>query len=132
MGVTSFECKYSVFNITDENNSFSITIPGHWETKSAEKTTDELKLLELRSQKGIELHVEQVRKKGINLLNDYSLSSFGTFKKEILGELKNVKYNDLEDLAYRFQLTYDEIIDILDLKYIFYKKNRFFLKPSYL
>ena len=46
------------------------------------------------------------------------MSSLGTFKNEILEELKNVKYNDLEDLVYRFQLTYDEIIDILDLKHI--------------
>ena len=65
LGVSSFECTNSVYNITDENNSFSITIPGHCETKSAEKTIDELnKLLELSSQNGIDLHVEQVRKKG--------------------------------------------------------------------
>ena len=32
LGVTSFECTNSVFNITNENNSFSITIPGHWES----------------------------------------------------------------------------------------------------
>ena len=40
--------------------------------------------------------------------------------KLLLEELKNSKYNDLEDMVYRFQLTYDEIIklDILDLKYI--------------
>ena len=37
---------------------------------------------------------------------------------EIVEEIKNVKYNDLEDSIYRFQLTYDEIIDILDLKNI--------------
>ena len=40
------------------------------------------------------------------------------FKDEILEELKNVKYNDLEDLVYRFKLTYNEILDILDLKNI--------------
>ena len=38
-------------------------------------------------------------------MNDHSLSSLGTFKNEILEELKKVKYNDLEDLLYRFQLT---------------------------
>ena len=39
-----------------------MTIPGHWETKYAEKTIDELnKLLELRS---LELHVKEVRKGG--------------------------------------------------------------------
>ena len=37
LGVTSFECTNSVFNKTDENNSFSITIPGHWENNSTEK-----------------------------------------------------------------------------------------------
>ena len=29
LGVTSFECTNSVFDITNENNSFSITISGH-------------------------------------------------------------------------------------------------------
>ena len=37
LGVTSFECTNSVFNITNENNSFSVTIPGHWQTKSDEQ-----------------------------------------------------------------------------------------------
>ena len=35
--VSSFERTTSVFNITNENNSFSIPIAGHWETKSDEK-----------------------------------------------------------------------------------------------
>ena len=65
IAVSSFECTNSVFNITNENNSFSIIIPGHYQNKSDEETIDELnKLLELRSQNGIDLHVEQVRKKG--------------------------------------------------------------------
>ena len=60
-GVSFFECTKSVFNITNENNSFSIIIPGHYETESAERTIEDLnKLLELRS---LELHVE-VRKRG--------------------------------------------------------------------
>ena len=54
----------------------------------------------------------------INLINDYSLSSLGTFENEILEELKSSKYNDLEDMVYRFQLTYAENIDISDEKYI--------------
>ena len=131
LAVSSFECTNSVFNITDENNSFSIIIPGHYETESAEKTIDELnKLLELRSQNGIDLHVEQVRKKGLILINDYSLSSLGMFKEEILEELKKVKYNDLEDLVYRFRLTYDEIMDILDLKYIPTKRMGYSIEPN--
>ena len=131
LAVSSFECTNSVFNITDENNSFSIIIPGHYQNKSDEKTINELKkLLELRSENGIELHVEQVRKKGLILINDYSLSSLGMFKDEILEDLKNAKFNDLEDLVYRFQLTYDEIIDILDLKYIPTKGMGYSIEPN--
>ena len=131
LAVSSFECTNSVFNITNENNSFSIIIPGHYQNKSDEETIDELnKLLELRSQNGIELHVEQVRKKGLILINDYSLSSLGMFKDEILQELKIVKYNDLEDLVYRFKLTYDEIMDILDLKYIPTKRTGYSMEPN--
>ena len=64
LAVSSSECTNSVFNITNANNSFYITIPGHWDSKSAGKTNDELnKLLELRSQIGTVLHVNQVRKK---------------------------------------------------------------------
>ena len=92
LGVTSLECTNSVFNVTNENNSFSIIIPGHYETESAEKTFDELnKLLELRS---LELHVKEVRKRGTKIkIGDieYKLSDFDTQKNEILEELKKSK-----------------------------------------
>ena len=42
LAVTSFEATNSVSNITNENISFSTTIPGHWHTELAEKTIDEL------------------------------------------------------------------------------------------
>ena len=131
LGVSSFECTNSVFNKTNENNSFSISVPGHYEAESAQKTIDELKkLLELRSQNVIELHVEQIRKMGLILIIDYSLSGLGMFKNEILEELKNVNFNDLEDMVYRLQLTYDEITDILDLKYIPTKRTGYSLNPG--
>ena len=131
IAVSSFECTNSVFNITDENNSFSIIIPGHYETESAEKTIDELnKLLEPKS---LELHVAEVRERG-NILkigdNEYKLSDFDIQKHEILEELKNAKYNDLEDLFYRMQLTYNEIINILDLKYISTKRTGYSIEPN--
>ena len=44
-GLTSLEFTNFLFNITNENNSFSIIIPGHYQTESAEKTIDELKKL---------------------------------------------------------------------------------------
>ena len=59
-----FLSNHFCFDITNENNSFSITIPGHWSSKCAKKTNEDLdKLVELRSQIDIVLHVEQVRKK---------------------------------------------------------------------
>ena len=121
----------SVFNITDENNSFSIFIPGHYQNKTDEKTIDDLnKLLELKS---LELHVEEVKKRGnkIKIANkEYKLSDFDNQKYEILQDLKNAKYNDLEDLVYRMRLSYDEIMDILDLKYIPTKKTGYSLNPG--
>jgi len=131
LAVSSFECTNSVFNINNENNSFSIIIPGHYQTEFAEKTIDDLnKLLELKS---LELHVEEVRKRGNKIKigdNEYKLSDFDTQKNEILEELKNVKYNDLRDLVYRMQLTYNEIIDILDLEYIPTKRSGYSLNPG--
>ena len=129
--VTSLECTKSVFNINNENNSFSIIIPGHYQTEFAEKIIDDLyKLLELKS---LELHVEEVRKRGNKIkINDieYKLSDFDTQKNEILEELRNVKYNELKDLVYRMQLTYNEIIDILDLEYIPTKGIGYSLNPG--
>ena len=83
------ECTSSVFNITNENNSFSITIPDHWETKSAQKPNDELnKVTELNS---VDLHVKEVEKRDYKIIigdKEYKLSEFFTFKQEILEELK--------------------------------------------
>ena len=89
IAVSSFECTNSVFNITNENNSFSIIIPGHYATEFAENTIDKLnKLLELKS---LDLHVTEVRKRGTKIKigdNDYKLSDFGTQRNEILAESK--------------------------------------------
>ena len=62
LGVSSLECTKSVFNISNENNSFSINIPGHYQTEFDEKMNNDLnKLSELKS---LELHVEEVRTRG--------------------------------------------------------------------
>ena len=131
LAVSSLECTNSFLNIINENNSFSIIIPGHYETESAEKTIDEL--IKKSDFKSLESHVKEVRKRGNKLKigdNEYKLSDFDTQKNKILEELKNVKYNDLEDSVYRMQLTYDEIIDILDLKNIPTKRTGYSLNPS--
>ena len=131
MAVSSFECTNSVFNINNENSSFSIIVPGHYETEFAEKIIDDLnKLIELAS---LDLHVKLVRQRGdIIKIGDieYKLSDFDTQKNEILEELRKVKYNDIEDSVYRMRLSYDEIIDILDLKYDPTKRTGFSLIPG--
>ena len=131
LAVSSFECTNSVFNITDDNKSFSIIIPAHWESEFADKIIDEVnRLLELRS---LELHVNEVRKRGNKIkIGDieYKLSDFDNQKYEIIEELKKAKYKDLRDLIYRMQLTNDEIIDVLGLKYISTKRTGYFLNPD--
>ena len=81
LAVSSFECTNFVLNITNGNNSVSITIPGYWETKSVDKTIDELKkLLELRS---LELPVKEVKKRGTQIKigdNECKLSDLDTQK----------------------------------------------------
>ena len=42
LGKTSFECTNSVFNITEENSSYSISIPGHWNSEDGEEFVNEL------------------------------------------------------------------------------------------
>ena len=77
--------------------------------------------------------MNEVRKRGSKIKRgdiEYKLSDFDTQKNEILEELRNVKYNDLEDLVYRMPLTYDEIMDILDLKYIPTKRTGYSLNPG--
>ena len=131
LAVSSFECTISVVNITNENNSFSIIIPGHYQNESHEKAIDNLnKLLELKS---LELHVEEVKKRGKKIkIGDveYQLSDFDNQKYEIIEALKNIKYYDLEDLVYRMRLTYDEFMDILDLNYIPTKGTGYSLNPG--
>ena len=85
LAVSSFECTNSVFNITNENKSFSVIIPGHYQSESDEKTINELnKLLELRS---LELHVAEVRKRGNKIKigdNEHKLSDFDSKKMRYL------------------------------------------------
>ena len=131
MAVSLFDCTNSVLIKTNENNSFSIIIPGHYQTESTAKTIDDLnKLLELKS---LELHVKEVRKRGNKTKigdNEYKLSDFGTQQNEILEELENAKYNDLKDLVYRIKLTYNEVIGILDLEFVPTKRTGYSLNPG--
>ena len=116
--VTSFEATNSVFNITDENKSFSIGTPGYWRNPNflPDGNIDRLKeILEIRSQIDIELHVEQVEERStpIEIENSgYKSARFDHFKNEMPAE-----FHDLKVLVYRMELTYDELMDVLDIKY---------------
>ena len=135
-GVSSFECKISVFNITNKNNSFSITVPGCWRIANylEDGIIDKLKnLLNLRSQNDIKLHVEEVIKRGSKIkINDknYKLLDFDTSIDEILEELKKNNYHDLEDMVNRMQLAYNEIMDVLDIKYFPSERTGYTLPPG--
>ena len=122
LAVPSFEVTNTVFNINNEDNRFSISTPGHWSCEDAEELIHKPnKSLELRSENDMDLHVEEVRKRRNQLKigdKEYKVSDLDTRKIETIKQLKNIEYNDLEDMVYRMELTYDEIIDILDVKLI--------------
>ena len=122
LAVTSFDATNFVFNITGENNSFPISIAGCWKTPNCLENGviyKLKKLLKLRSQNDIGLHVEEVRKRGNQIKigdKEYELSDFDTSKKDLVEEIKSAKYYELEDLVYRMGLTYDESMDVSDKK----------------
>ena len=120
LAVTSFEATNSVYIITDENNSFSIITPGHWSSQNSEETVNELNnLLDLRSKNDLDLHIKEVNKRGnIIILDGQEYIYYNINKYDFIELLKKNKYADLEDMVYRLELTYNEIIDILDIKYI--------------
>ena len=49
--------------------------------------------------------------------NGYHLASINPPKNEISAESTRVKHKDLEDMVHRVELTYDEIVVILDVNY---------------
>ena len=136
LAVTSFEATITVFKRADENNSFEIIKPGSWKIPSCleDNVVDKLKnLRKPKHENNIELQVLEVRKRNIKIKinsKESSLSDFDTSKTGIVEKLKNAENNDVEDMVYRFQLTDDEIIDILDLKYIPTKRTGFSLNPG--
>ena len=107
--------------ITDENNSFSFTTPGHWSSRGGAESIYKLqKLLEPESQNDIEFHVKEVKQRGNQtkiVHKDYIIILRWYSQKRENWRVKNVEYNDLEDMVLRMRLTYTEIEKILDVKY---------------
>ena len=108
------------FNITFENNSFSINTQDRWTSEDDEETIDKLiKLLALRSQNDVEHHGKEVEKSGTRFEIEnqmFSLAGFDHFNSEIFSEIRRVRYKRIQELIYIMELTFDEIVDILDMK----------------
>ena len=95
LGVSSFECTNSVFNITNENNSFSITKPGQWIPEYAQQTIDILKELMELDKRDLSLHIAAVRERGRKIYvggDEYDLSDLDNnlLRNEIFEKLKNI------------------------------------------
>ena len=117
LAVTNFEAGNCVFNITDENNSFSVSTLSHWSSRGEAETINRLhKLLRVRSQNDIELHEKKVQKKSLIITQKKFPHLISITKSDILGKLKNEKNNDLEGIVFRLELTYGEITEILVIK----------------
>ena len=95
---------------------------------------DELKTLpELKSNKDIDIHVEEVRQRGNQITfgdKQTKLSDFDTSKDELFKELKEANYRDLEDMEERIQLTYNEFMVALGVKNFPSERSGFSLKPE--
>ena len=96
---------------------FSITTTSRWIPERSEKLVDNLNdFLELRTQYDIKLLVKEVQKRGLKLMEHFSLTDVDTHKNRIIKKLKNADNKDMVDMVFRLETTYDEIIDILDTK----------------
>ena len=106
----------------------------NWTPEHGEETFDWLsKFLKLWSENDIELHVKEVEKRGtrIEIKNSgWNLAGFDHFKSEILTKIKAVKYSDPEDMVCQMGLTYDEIANVLDVKFIGGSTARYTLEPG--
>ena len=85
--MTSFECPNSVFNITNKNKSFSISIPGYWNSEDGDELINKLNsLLELRSENDIKSHVKEIDKSGNRReieKSGYNLAGFDHFNVKL-------------------------------------------------
>ena len=95
LAVTNFRTTILVFNITSGNKSFPIRTPGHWNSEDGDELISKLnKLLELRSEEYIELHVREIGKRGTRTETEnsgHNLAGFEHLQSEILAKLKKSK-----------------------------------------
>ena len=131
--MTSCEATNFVFDITDENKNFSYSTLSRWYSKSGAESINRLQqILKLRAENDIKLHVEDVRKRGNEIkMGDklHKLFDLDT-RKKIFEELKNVEYDDLENMAFRLDSTNTEIENILFMKYFSILSSAYTLPPG--
>ena len=100
LAVTAFEATNSVFNKTNENKNFSVSTQRNWAPEVGEETINKInELVDPKTPNDIELHVKEFGKRGTWIEKEnsgYNLTDFDHFTKEILAELRKVKYKDLE------------------------------------
>ena len=115
--INFFQNNQVCFIMTDENSSFSKSTSGHWSSRCAEIKNKLQKVLEMRPNNDIELHVKDVSNRKNQMKKgdkEYKLSDFDIGKNEMTEELKKAEFNDLEDIVFRLELTYIEIGHRLD------------------
>ena len=75
-----FQAMTSVFNISHKRNSFSKSTSGQWISEDGEELIIKLKkLLELRSDNDIELHIVELEKRRGSIRNKKQWMKFSTF-----------------------------------------------------
>ena len=62
----------------------------------------------------------------------YNLAGFYHFESGILAELKRVNCEDLEYIVFRMELTYDEIVDILQVNKFCWINNWRYINTRYI
>ena len=99
-GVTSFEATNSVVNVTNENNSFSISTTSHWIPEYAQQTIDNFKEQSEPNKRNLNLHIAEVIVK-VQMIyigeDEYDLSDLdiSLLKNEIFEKIKENKYTGL-------------------------------------
>ena len=64
------------------------------------------------------------------ITEEFSLSDLDTLKNQTIEELGSIKYNDLDLMVYRMELTQNQIQDIVDRKDIAAKTITYTLLPG--
>ena len=113
------------------------TTPGHLSSQNAEETINKLNnLVDLTSENDLNLLKIEINKTGKNIIlvgQDYTYCILlDESKYDFIEMLKKNKFDDLEDMVCRLQITNKELLDIHGLKYIPLSTIGYTLPPGFL